>query len=174
MGELIILGKSWGTLDYTRPSNSYSPSRRQVRRVRAILLRWKLNFAEYSLSGSSTPRSSPYTSSLHSTSTATSRLIRSRSSVPMLRWSTRSSMISRTRRRALVQSKVTLNSLRCFLTVLIVLRMLSDYVGEDKFLNGVSIYLKKHLYANTVTRNLWEGIQEASGAGTTQHLRVLI
>lgn len=49
--------------------------------------------------------------------------------------------------------------------MLIVLRMLSDYVGEDKFLNGVSIYLKKHLYANTVTRNLWEGIQEASGAG---------
>ncbi|EPS94689.1 hypothetical protein FOMPIDRAFT_101532 [Fomitopsis schrenkii] len=44
-----------------------------------------------------------------------------------------------------------------------VLRMLSDYVGEEKFLKGVPMYLKKHLYANTVTRNLWEGIQEASG-----------
>ncbi|KAI0730373.1 peptidase family M1-domain-containing protein [Fomitopsis betulina] len=43
------------------------------------------------------------------------------------------------------------------------LRMLSDYVGEDKFLKGVSIYLKKHLFANSVTRDLWEGIQEASG-----------
>ena len=41
--------------------------------------------------------------------------------------------------------------------------MLSDYVGEEKCLKGVSIYLKKHLYTNTVTRNLWEGIQEASG-----------
>ena len=41
--------------------------------------------------------------------------------------------------------------------------MLSDYVGEDKFLKGVSIYLKKHLFANSVTRDLWEGIQEASG-----------
>ena len=41
--------------------------------------------------------------------------------------------------------------------------MLSDYIGEEKFLKGVSIYLKKHLYANAVTRNLWEGIQEASG-----------
>lgn len=41
--------------------------------------------------------------------------------------------------------------------------MLSVYVGEDKFLKGVSIYLKKHLYANSVTNDLWEGIQEASG-----------
>lgn len=41
--------------------------------------------------------------------------------------------------------------------------MLSDYVGEEKFLKGVSIYLKKHLFANSVTRDLWEGIQEASG-----------
>ena len=57
-----------------------------------------------------------------------------------------------------------LQSLCCLFTVVIlVLRMLSDYVGEEKFLKGVSIYLKKHLYANTVTRNLWEGIQEASG-----------
>ncbi|KAH9921040.1 leucyl aminopeptidase [Fomitopsis serialis] len=44
-----------------------------------------------------------------------------------------------------------------------VLRMLSSYVGEEKFLKGVSIYLKKHLFANSVTRDLWEGIQEASG-----------
>ncbi|KAI0280676.1 peptidase family M1-domain-containing protein [Russula aff. rugulosa BPL654] len=44
-----------------------------------------------------------------------------------------------------------------------VLRMLSKFVGEDKFLKGVSLYLKKHLYANTVSRNLWEGIGEATG-----------
>ncbi|KAJ3554813.1 hypothetical protein NM688_g2912 [Phlebia brevispora] len=44
-----------------------------------------------------------------------------------------------------------------------VLRMLSVYVGEDKFLKGVSIYLKRHLYSNSVTKDLWEGIQEASG-----------
>lgn len=41
--------------------------------------------------------------------------------------------------------------------------MLADYVGEDKFLKGVSIYLKKHLYGNTVTKDLWEGIGEATG-----------
>jgi aminopeptidase 2 len=45
----------------------------------------------------------------------------------------------------------------------IVLRMLSKFVGEDKFLRGVSLYLKKHLYMNTVSRDLWEGIGETTG-----------
>ena len=45
----------------------------------------------------------------------------------------------------------------------IVLRMLSKFVGEDKFLKGVSLYLKKHVYSNTVSRDLWEGIGEATG-----------
>lgn len=44
-----------------------------------------------------------------------------------------------------------------------VLRMLSQVIGEETFLKGVSIYLKKHLYGNTVTRDLWDGISEASG-----------
>jgi aminopeptidase 2 len=41
--------------------------------------------------------------------------------------------------------------------------MLVSVVGEDKFLKGVSIYLKKHLYGNSVTNDLWAGIQEATG-----------
>ena len=44
-----------------------------------------------------------------------------------------------------------------------VLRMLSKMVGEDVFLKGVSIYLKKHLYENAVTQDLWKGISESSG-----------
>ncbi|SNX84196.1 probable AAP1 - alanine/arginine aminopeptidase [Melanopsichium pennsylvanicum] len=44
-----------------------------------------------------------------------------------------------------------------------VLRMLSNMIGEDVFLKGVSIYLKKHLYANAVTKDLWNGISESSG-----------
>lgn len=44
-----------------------------------------------------------------------------------------------------------------------VLRMLAAVVGEDKFLKGVSIYLKKHLYGNASTADLWAGISEASG-----------
>ena len=44
-----------------------------------------------------------------------------------------------------------------------VLRMLAGIVGEEKFLKGVSIYLKKHVYGNAETKDLWAGISEASG-----------
>lgn len=44
-----------------------------------------------------------------------------------------------------------------------VLRMLSNMIGEETFLKGVSIYLKKHLYGNASTLDLWAGISEASG-----------
>ena len=50
----------------------------------------------------------------------------------------------------------------------LVLRMLSNYVGEEKFLRGVSLYLKKNLYANSVTHDLWEGISTATGLDITQ------
>ncbi|GJE96509.1 aminopeptidase [Phanerochaete sordida] len=44
-----------------------------------------------------------------------------------------------------------------------ILRMLSGYVTEEKFLKGASLYLKKHLYGNAVTKDLWRGVAEASG-----------
>lgn len=44
-----------------------------------------------------------------------------------------------------------------------VLRMLSNFVGQERFLKGVSIYLKKHLYGSTVTKDLWQGISESTG-----------
>ncbi|GJN87500.1 hypothetical protein Rhopal_000449-T1 [Rhodotorula paludigena] len=43
------------------------------------------------------------------------------------------------------------------------LKMLSNFVGQDKFLLGVSIYLKRHLYGNARTADLMKGISEASG-----------
>ncbi|KAJ7738474.1 leucyl aminopeptidase [Mycena maculata] len=49
-----------------------------------------------------------------------------------------------------------------------VLRMLCDYVGEEKFLKGVSLYLKKNLYGNTVTNDLFEGISTATGVDTVK------
>lgn len=52
-----------------------------------------------------------------------------------------------------------------------VLRMLSNVIGEDVFLKGVSIYLKKHLYANAVTKDLWDGISEASGQDVAKIMR---
>ena len=49
-----------------------------------------------------------------------------------------------------------------------VLRMLANYVGEEVFLKGVSIYLKKHLYGNSVTNDLWSGVAEASGINVSK------
>ncbi|KAG8711368.1 Aminopeptidase 2 mitochondrial, partial [Ceratobasidium sp. 423] len=44
-----------------------------------------------------------------------------------------------------------------------VLRMLSEYVGQETFLKGVSIYLKNHLYGNSDPQDLWNGITQAAG-----------
>jgi puromycin-sensitive aminopeptidase len=44
-----------------------------------------------------------------------------------------------------------------------VLRMLEQYIGEDKFKAGVNAYLNKHKFANTETCDLWESLAEASG-----------
>ncbi|KAL4244429.1 Aminopeptidase [Abortiporus biennis] len=48
-----------------------------------------------------------------------------------------------------------------------VLRMLSNFVGEDLFLKGVSTYLKAHLYDNSVTEDLWNAISEVTGLDIT-------
>ena len=53
-----------------------------------------------------------------------------------------------------------------------VLRMLSAFVGEETFLRGVSIYLKKHLYANSVSKDLWDGIGEAAGKHYLQRISI--
>ena len=44
-----------------------------------------------------------------------------------------------------------------------VLRMLSIHIGEDNFLEGISIYLRKHAYGNTNTTDLWDCMSEATG-----------
>ena len=44
-----------------------------------------------------------------------------------------------------------------------VLRMISKYLGEDVFMEGVRIYLKRHAYQNTRTEDLWKALGEASG-----------
>ncbi|KAL1709873.1 hypothetical protein EV121DRAFT_252475 [Schizophyllum commune] len=44
-----------------------------------------------------------------------------------------------------------------------VLRMLAAHVGEDKFLKGVSLYLKDHLFGNSVTEDLWKGVSTSTG-----------
>jgi aminopeptidase 2 len=44
-----------------------------------------------------------------------------------------------------------------------VLRMISKYIGEDVFMEGIRQYLKKHAYGNTETGDLWAALSNASG-----------
>jgi puromycin-sensitive aminopeptidase len=44
-----------------------------------------------------------------------------------------------------------------------VLRMIEQYLGEEVFRQGVGNYLREHAYANTVTADLWDGLDGASG-----------
>jgi aminopeptidase 2 len=44
-----------------------------------------------------------------------------------------------------------------------VLRMISKYLGEDVFIEGVRRYIKKHAWGNTQTSDLWNSLGDASG-----------
>ena len=44
-----------------------------------------------------------------------------------------------------------------------VLRMMEQYIGEERFRTGVGTYLRDHAYANTETADLWHSLDEASG-----------
>ncbi len=43
------------------------------------------------------------------------------------------------------------------------LRMLEQFLGEDRFRDGVSHYLRTHAYSNTETNDLWDAIEATSG-----------
>jgi puromycin-sensitive aminopeptidase len=45
-----------------------------------------------------------------------------------------------------------------------VLRMLEQHIGAEVFRDGVRAYLKAHAYGNTVTTDLWDALEDASGA----------
>jgi puromycin-sensitive aminopeptidase len=45
-----------------------------------------------------------------------------------------------------------------------VLRMLEQYLGVETYRDGIRHYLRKHSYANTRTTDLWDAIEEVSGA----------
>ncbi|KAI4167566.1 MAG: hypothetical protein LQ343_007105 [Gyalolechia ehrenbergii] len=44
-----------------------------------------------------------------------------------------------------------------------VLRMISKYLGEETFMEGIRRYLKKHAYGNTKTEDLWAALSDVSG-----------
>jgi puromycin-sensitive aminopeptidase len=44
-----------------------------------------------------------------------------------------------------------------------VLRMLEQWLGADRFRDGIRRYLGKHAYANTETHDLWDALEEETG-----------
>lgn len=49
-----------------------------------------------------------------------------------------------------------------------VLRMLEYFLGEDKFQQGVSAYLKQHSFNNATTDDLWSALGKSSGQAVKQ------
>ena len=43
------------------------------------------------------------------------------------------------------------------------IRMLATHLGQETFLKGVGIYLKRHAYGNAKTSDLWSALSQASG-----------
>ncbi|CAG8795835.1 15968_t:CDS:2, partial [Dentiscutata erythropus] len=51
-----------------------------------------------------------------------------------------------------------------------VIRMLSNFMGEDVFLTGIRRYLKRHEYSNASTDDLWKALSEESGINIGQFM----
>src|SRR5437762_3633499 len=49
-----------------------------------------------------------------------------------------------------------------------ILRMISKYIDEDVFIEGIRYYLKKHAYRNTTTGDLWAALSDASRKDISQ------
>jgi Peptidase family M1 domain len=54
------------------------------------------------------------------------------------------------------------------------IRMLSNHLGVETFLKGVSDYLKKHAYGNATTEDLWNALSRASGVGVRDNMDLWI
>ena len=44
-----------------------------------------------------------------------------------------------------------------------ILRMLEQYLGADRFRDGIRRYLRQHAYGNTETHDLWDALEEETG-----------
>jgi len=49
-----------------------------------------------------------------------------------------------------------------------IIRMLHNWIGDENFKNGMSKYLSKFAYSNTITEDLWDCLQESSGEDVTK------
>lgn len=53
-----------------------------------------------------------------------------------------------------------------------VLRMISKYIGEETFMEGIRRYIKKHAYGNTQTGDLWNALSDASGKDVEKTMEI--
>lgn len=53
-----------------------------------------------------------------------------------------------------------------------VIRMISMYLGEATFMEGIRQYLKKHAYGNTKTDDLWSALSAASGKSVDEVMTI--
>lgn len=53
-----------------------------------------------------------------------------------------------------------------------VIRMVSKYLGEDVFMEGIRQYLKQHSYGNTQTGDLWNALSKASGRDVAEIMTI--
>lgn len=55
-----------------------------------------------------------------------------------------------------------------------VLRMIENYLGEENFKEGLRNYIQKHKYQNASANDLWQSLEEVSGAKVTQVMKDFI
>lgn len=53
-----------------------------------------------------------------------------------------------------------------------VLRMISKRLGEEVFLEGVRLYLQRHVFANASTNDLWDALQDSSGVDVRSQMSI--
>lgn len=53
-----------------------------------------------------------------------------------------------------------------------ILRMLSKWLGEDIFIKGVSLYLRRNAYSSTNTEALWKALSEVSGKDVENTMKI--
>ena len=62
--------------------------------------------------------------------------------------------------------------LTCLLQGASILRMLSNFMGDDLFKTGLTAYLNRYQYANAATKDLWTSLQQVCDQlhmGTLSH-----
>ncbi|UKZ83833.1 hypothetical protein TrVFT333_011646 [Trichoderma virens FT-333] len=52
-----------------------------------------------------------------------------------------------------------------------IIRMLANHVGLKTFLDGISVYLRRHAYRNAVTDDLWRALSEVSKVDVSEFVR---